>query len=393
MNRKEYERKRNELYAEAQNMINEGKIEEANAKMDEIKNLDDAFEAAAKAQANLEAMNSVPNGITGYAEDEHTDMQPEDIYNSVEYRTAFMNFMNGKPMPVKFSNEAGPAKTSGNQAVISPVVVQRIMERMEAIGMILPLVTQTSFAPGAVVPKSAVKPIATWVAEGKGSDVQGKTTDKISINGNKLRCEISLTLEAAVMSLELFETLFVKQVADAMVKALENSMLNGTGSGMPKGILKETAPEGQNIDIAKTKSLDYATLTKAEGMLPLAYETGAVWLMTKKTFMEFVGMVDSNGQPIARINYGINGMPERSLLGRKVICNDYMTSINATLTQDTVVACIFRMEDYMLNTNYAMRVSQKEDWDTEDQKTKAVMIADGEVIDVNSLVTLTKKTA
>ena len=38
---------------------------------------------------------------------------------------------------------------------------------------------------------------------------------------------------------------------------------------------------------------------------PLAYDP-AVWCMTKKTFMKFIGMTDS-GQPIARVNYGING--------------------------------------------------------------------------------------
>ena len=129
----------------------------------------------------------------------------------------------------------------------------------------------------------------------------------------------------------------------------------------------------------------------AEAALPLAYENGAVWNMTKKTFMKYVGMVDGNGQPIARVNYGINGKPERTLLGRKVVLNEYMTSIDATLSADTVVAFLFDWSDYMLNTNYAMRVKSYEDNDTEDQITKAVMICDGKAIDVNSLVTVTKK--
>lgn len=47
----------------------------------------------------------------------------------------------------------------------------------------------------------------------------------------------------------------------------------------------------------------------------------------------------------------------------------------------------------MFNTNYAMRIKNYEDDDTEDQVTKAVMICDGKVIDLNSLVTLTKKAA
>ena len=156
-------------------------------------------------------------------------------------------------------------------------------------------------------------------------------------------------------------------------------------------MLKETAPTGQALEIAADADPTYKDLVAAEAALPLAYENGAVWNMTKKTFMKYVGMVDGNGQPIARVNYGINGKPERTLLGRKVVLNEYMTSIDATLSADTVVAFLFDWSDYMLNTNYAMRVKSYEDNDTEDQITKAVMICDGKAIDVNSLVTVTKK--
>ena len=134
-------------------------------------------------------------------------------------------------------------------------------------------------------------------------------------------------------------------------------------------------------------------MTDIEAALPLAYENGAVWNMTKKTFMQFIGMTDANGQPIARINYGVDGKLERILLGRKVVCNDYMPSLGAEIKADTVVAFLFDWSDYMFNTNYAMRIKNYEDDDTEDQVTKAVMICDGKVIDSNSLVTLTKKAA
>jgi len=134
-------------------------------------------------------------------------------------------------------------------------------------------------------------------------------------------------------------------------------------------------------------------LINAEAALPLAYENGAVWCMTKKTFMKFVGMVDGQGQPIARVNYGIAGRPERSLLGRTVVLNDYMASLGATITNDTVVAFLFNFADYVMNTNYNITVKRYEDNDTDDQVTKAIMLVDGKVVDKNSLVTVTKKSA
>lgn len=398
MNKKQYEAMRKQLLNEAQGLIDDGKAMEAEAKMREITDLDNKWDAVVQAQANFNALNNEPKpvdafGATGTAVNfTEKPVEKENIYDSVEYRTAFMmNVLEGKPIPDKFRNEAGPTKTTDIGSVISPVVVNRIIEEMESIGMILPLVTKTSYAAGATIPTSSVKPVATWVAEGATSDKQKKTTGHIDIKGFKLRCAISMTLESTVMSLQIFETMFVNNVSEAMVKAQEQAFINGDGSGKPKGVLTETAKEGQNIEIAADKDPDYKTLVDAEAALPLAYENGAVWNMTKKTFMKFIGMVDANKQPIARVNYGINGKPERILLGRRVVLNDYMTGIGAAIEADTVVAFLFDWSDYMFNTNYAMTVKSYEDNDTEDQITKAVMICDGKVIDKNSLVTVTKK--
>ena len=398
MTRTEYETKRKTLINEAETLIGEGKVEEANRMMDNVTELDQNFEAAAKATANLKALAQPPVPLAGVGEgavfNPCNQAETEDMYDSIEYRKAFMNYvLNGTSIPAKFVNSAATTKTTDVGSVISPTVLNRIVEKMETTGIILPLVTKTAFAAGVTVPTSRVKPEATWVAEGGTSDTQKKTTGQIDIKGYKLRCDISMTLETSVMSLQVFETVFVNSVSEAMVKAQEKSFINGSGSGQPKGILLETVASGQNIDLAASADPTYQTLVDAEAALPLAYENGAVWNMTKKTFMKFIGMVDANKQPIARVNYGIDGKPERTLLGRRVVLNDYMTSLGATITKDTVVAFLFDWSDYMFNTNYNMVVKSYEDNDTEDQVTKAVMICDGKAIDINSLVTITKKNA
>lgn len=398
MTRNEYETKRKALINEAEALINEGKLEDANGKMDAVTKLDQDFEAAAKASANLRALAQPPVPLAGVGEgavfNPCNQDETADMYDSIEYRKAFMNYvLNGTAIPTKFVNTAATTKTTDVGSVISPTVLNRIVEKMETTGTILPLVTKTAFAAGVTVPTSSVKPEATWVAEGTGSDTQKKTTGQIDIKGYKLRCAISMTLETSVMSLQVFETVFVNSVSEAMVKAQEKSFITGSGTGQPKGVLTEAVAGGQNIDLAVSADPTYQTLVDAEAALPLAYENGAVWNMTKKTFMKFIGMVDTNKQPIARVNYGIDGKPERTLLGRRVVLNDYMTSLGAMITKDTVVAFLFDWSDYMFNTNYNMVVKSYEDNDTEDQVTKAVMICDGKVIDKNSLVTITKKNA
>ncbi len=326
------------------------------------------------------------------------EQRKSDDEDEMEYRKAFQQFVTkGTPIPTELRADAVTATTDLTTAIPS-VLVNRIVEKLESTGIILPLVTKTSFPAGMSIPTSSVKPVATWVAEGAGTDKQKKEVKtSITFTHFKLRCEIAMTQEASVMAISAFEAAFVRQVTEAMVKAQENAIINGAwnadGTALvgPKGILDETVVTGQNEDVAAAAGLTYQTLVNAEAKLPLAYEDGAVWFMTKKTFMGFVGMVDKQDQPIARVNYGIGGKPERYLLGRPVVLNEYMDSYAATVNNDTVVAFLFNPRDYVLNTNYNMGIQRKQDWDTEDMLTKAVMAVDGKVVDKNSLVTVTKK--
>lgn len=408
MNKEQYLSERKGLLDQANALIDEGKLDGFEAKKKEIETLDAQFETEAKARANLEAMANPPaavkledhsRSISGAAHASVSlggDPAAQDMFDSGEYKSAFMaHVLRGAPLPEKFSNADASTKTSDVGTVIPTTTMQKIMEKMESIGMILPLVTHTSYKGGLAVPTSSVKPVATWVAEGAGSDRQKKATGSVTFSYYKLRCAISMSLETTVVTYPMFEAQFVNNVSEAMVKAKEQAILNGTGSGQPKGILTETVPAEQNVDIAAGKSIAYADLTAAEAALPQAYDAGAVWCMTKKTFMtQIVGMVDANGQPVARTNYGTAGKPEYSILGRRVVLvGDYMPSFAANAAADTVVAFLFNFKDYILNTNYAVTVKRYTDEDTEDEIVKAIELVDGKAVDRSSLVTVTQKNA
>lgn len=320
--------------------------------------------------------------IVGNNEEKRT---MENKFETMEYRKAFMDHViKGTEIPVEF-RAAGPTKTTDIGAVIPTTVLNKIVEKLEATGMILPLVTRTSIKGGVSVPTSSVKPVASWVAEGAGSEKQKKTTGQITFAYHKLRCAVAVSLEVDTMSLSAFEAALINNVVEAMVKALEQAIISGDGSGKPKGILKETPNEGQAL---KSNQLTYKLLTDAESVLPMEYEAGAVWCMTKKTFMGFIGMVDSQGQPIARVNYGIGGKPERYLLGRSVVLCNYLDTFSSTLETGKPYAFLFDFKDYMLNTNYTMGLKKYEDNETDDLVTKAIMIADGKVLVKDSLVTI-----
>lgn len=405
MNKEKYLAQRNELMAMAESLINEGKIEEANAKMEEINKLDEQFENEAKAAANLNALKDNTKIANVYAGGVKTNepmkvidsignTEGENFTNSTDYRKAFMNYVvNKEPMPAQFKNANASTKTGDIGVLIPETVLSKIVEKMESTGMILPLITRTNIKGGVKVPVSSLKPVATWVSEGATSDKQKKTVDYIDFGYFKLRCAVSNSLEVDTMALPIFEQTLINNVVEAMTKAIEQSIISGSGTNQPKGILTETVVTGQNVDIALADAPELKQLEDAEAALPLAYDNGAVWLMTKKTFMAYASLKDSTGQPIGKVNYGTSGKPERTILGRTVVLNDYMSNYVAAPEADTIVAALFNMKDYVLNTNLNMTIKNYEDNETDDLVTKAIMLVDGKVIDKNSLVTITKKSA
>lgn len=313
-----------------------------------------------------------------------------DKYSSMEYRKVFMRHVcKGEEIPKEYRADA-VSKTTDVGAVIPTTVLNQIVEKLESTGIILALVTRTAYKGGVSIPVSTVKPVATWTSENRGSNKQNKDIKEsgmITFAYHKLRCAVAVSLEVDTMAISAFESLLINNIVEAMTKALEQAIIDGDGSGKPKGILAETPEEGQVVESAAPS---YDDLISAEAALPMAYENGAKWCMSKKTFMGYAGITDSNGQPIARVNHGIAGKPERTLLGREVVLCDYVPSYTSTLEAGTIFAFIFNFKDYVLNTNYAMGIKKYEDNDTDEQVTKGVMLVDGKVVVKNSLVVIKK---
>ena len=343
-------------------------IEEAEKQLSEEKGKEEeapAEEASERSAVPANAVLRNANVVASY--------RSEKADSGLEYRNAFKDYVTrGIAIPTELRADANTL-TSDVATVIPTELVNQIIEKFDNVGMIMPLVSKTSYAAGVVIPTSSVKPVATWVAEGAGSDRQKKTTGSIMFAYHKLRCEVSMSMEVGTMALSAFEAKFVENVSKAMVYAVENAIINGTGSGQPKGILAEA---GQ----ALSGELSFGQLANLEGVLPQEYETGAKYCMNKKTFALVQGLTDQNGQPIARVNYGVGKALERTILGRDVVISPYVADD---------VMFMFDFSDYVLNTIYDMGISKKQDWETEDLLTKAVMSVDGKVVDSGSLVKFT----
>ena len=69
MNKKQYEEKRNSLMNEAQALLDQGQVEEAQEKMDEVRDLDEKWDGIAQAQADFNALNTEPKPVNVFGQE------------------------------------------------------------------------------------------------------------------------------------------------------------------------------------------------------------------------------------------------------------------------------------------------------------------------------------
>lgn len=407
MKREDYLNRRQTLVEEAQAALDNDELDTFDNKTKEVEDLDNKFAESEKKRANLEALNRVPdipgavNLMSGGKMDLNgaPDADPENVFESAEYKKALMNYvMKQTPIPEKFRNADAGTSSSEVAAVIPTTTVQKIIDKMESMGGILMEINRTAYKGGVAIPVVDAVPEAYWVSEGATSG-DGVDTQQVTLGASitfayyKLRVPVRLTLEVSVMAWPVFEAHVVKVVSKAMYKKLEAAVVSGNGSGKPKGILAETVATGQNVDITEGNNITYGDLVEADALLPNDYADGAKWYMTRYTFYnQVVKMKDSTGQPIARVDRGIDGKPVARINGRDVTfirngISDFKTSVSA----DTIVAFLFDPEYYMLNTNYGIALKRYTDNKTDDECMNSIMLVDGKVVDKNSLVTVTVK--
>jgi HK97 family phage major capsid protein len=310
-------------------------------------------------------------------------------FDSVEYRNAFMQFAMTGNMSEEFR---AVAMTSGNSAVIPTTVLNQIVEKLESYGNILPLVTKMNYPAGIAIPTSELASPAIWTTEtdmsNTGIAVEGKVTGSVTFAAYPLVKAIGLSFLARVQTLSAFEAAIANNVSSAMAKAMESAIISGTGSGQPKGILKETA--AKTVELSKT--LAYEDIVKIKKAIPSAYRTGAVLVMNEATFYSFLSIVDKQGQPVARMNQGIDGEPNYEIFGTRVIVTDFMKDYDSAGKGETVAFAV-QLDKYVMNTAYDIDLVTYIDNATRNKVYQSVAAVDGKLVDKNGLVFINKSNA
>jgi HK97 family phage major capsid protein len=114
--------------------------------------------------------------------------------------------------------------------------------------------------------------------------------------------------------------------------------------------------------------------------------------MAAGTFDGYIdGMVDANGQPIGRVNYGIGDGAQQRFGGKTVLLveEDVITSYDSAGVGD-VIAVYMNPLDYAINSNMQMAMYRWLDHDTNQWVDKAILVNDGKLIDAAGVLVIKK---
>ncbi len=329
----------------------------------------------------------------------------EDPFDTETYHRAFMDYVtrgieypDGLVQPGQVPENVRVdafTQTSDVPHFIPTTLANTIISKMSEYGTIWPLATKMNVPGGLEISIWDYLPTASWVTEAKSSDTQ-KVSDasRIAFKYHMLECKIAQSFLSQVTTLDMFQRQYPEKMAEAMVRALEQAMMNGTGSGQPLGILKDTRMTAEHkVDFAEAAIKTWngwATILKS---VKAPYRARGEWIMSQGTWDAYLdGMVDTNGQPVARVNYGIDGAHTEAyrLAGRpvRIVPEDILPSYDDAKgkTNPTPFMLFGDLSNYIFNQQTGMRSVRWLDEDNNKEKQKIQTIVDGKLGDVNGML-------
>lgn len=241
-----------------------------------------------------------------------TEMEKNYNVNGAEYRSAWVKDLMGKEL----NTEERAALTSAN-AVIPTGIAEEVYSIVEAS----PLVdaVDVSHITGYVTfPVETAASDAAWVAMAAAATDGTETIAPITLNAYKLIKTVEITADISAMSVAAFEKWIVARLADKILKAVNNAILNGTGASQPSGIFKVKNTATGTFTKA---GMTYKDLMKVLAALPTGYAANGTLVMNRALFYgDVLGMTDSNGQKVCVAD--AQSPAKFNVLGYPVIIDD-----------------------------------------------------------------------
>lgn len=346
--------------------------------------------------ASAEQQESL-NPVQTYVQNVATQARGADAdpFDTLEYRQAFMKFA----QTGAWEQRADAVTTVTDAAKVIPTtIMNEIIKELKVRGQLFARVRKLNVQGGVQFPILSLKPEASWITEASASErkkVQANTA--VVFNYYGLECKVATSLIANITSLPMFEEVIRSLIVEAMMTALDSAIVVGDGSGKPLGITLDTrVASGQKVTLDQAEFSTWsAWKKKVFAKIPLAYRSGGLFIMAASTWEgQIDGMVDENKQPIARTNYNITDAIQERFSGKEVLLvePDVVADYDAAAEGD-VVAIYFKPSDYGINSNLQMTMKRYFDEDKNQWVDKAIMVADGKLLDPKGVVIIKKGAA
>lgn len=377
MNREEYMNKRNALIAEAQELLDAGKVAEAAEKRAQVERLDEEFEVAATETANLNALAKIQPPAP-FSTRENMAGDPEN--KEAVYRVAFFKHLQGKELsPEELMAYSSGASSAG--AVIPTQTAEEIITKLKERAPLLQEITLLQVQGNVTFAVEGTNNAAAIHTENASITPAADTLVKVSLSGWEVTKLIQVSDTVKTMSINAFEGWLVDMLVESIADKISDMIINGTGSSQAKGIEKaNTWDDTNSVSVAKAGSLTAANVQTLIGLLGGGYDANAKFIMSKKTlYTDFMPLQDNSKNDIVtreERNHYVYGYP--------VLIDSRVTEHEAYLGN---------LKKYVANLAESVNVKADFDIDTNSNKYLGVAIFDGAPALGEAFVKLVKATS
>lgn len=275
--------------------------------------------------AGIQAGSIDANPIVQPKTEERTfeGMERDEILSTSEYRSAYLKRLLGRELNDAEKRALTTAADSAGAAVPTQTLTM-IIDKLRQTSALFPLIN-VSYVPGnlSLVVANA-KNAAAWKTEGTDGTPADDTVIEVNLTGYELIKLVEISAAAQAMTIDAFEAYIASEIGRQMAIAVENAILNGTGSGQPTGILTGITWDANNShEWANGSAVGYDDLVDGLALLPTMYHNNAVFVMNRKMLFSGIRKIKTDDkQPI--FTYNPQDAARNSILGYPVIVDDYM---------------------------------------------------------------------
>ncbi len=288
-------------------------LENDNADIDalekEVKELTEERKAIQeKIERRKEIMANIVSGegtimtdfIPNKEERKFENMTKEEIFETPEYRSAFLKKLLGKPL-TEAEERAYTSADNSAGAVIPTLTASELFDKMVAIAPMIDEITLLRVAGNVKFAIENVRDAATKHTENAAVTPAGDSLAYVTLAGYEYIKVIRISKTVQTMSINAFENWLTDMLAEDIAVAIENDIINGDGVSGPKGVEYATTwvADGNLIEYTNGGSPSYDNVMDMIAALPLRYHSGAKFLCNSKfLYGKLAKIKDDQKQPI-----------------------------------------------------------------------------------------------